>query len=433
MTAYAVPGAGGIIRTASPQPFRSPAMPTTMMAPAVVASSLAANAPQSILAPLMMASTMATAPATVMQMAAPSSVHASVMTMAPPSTVPAPVLAAATVSSVQMASPASPTVGSRLCAAAAAAAAAQVPGQIVPLGEWKPPVAPPVSITQGMPDPITVQRQKEGYVRTLDDQLRQGAVTLDNQHKQQRDTMHQAAEQQKQQFGQQVDQQVKMQEMDLDHQFLQVLQYVKQQATRQRAQLEQQAMQLSFEYQEKKVEEDMLAHQFELSKNQQVLKTQMLQQGPLSPLPSYLPVSSSMQSATLQVPSNPFAANQLGAMARDAVAPQLSYSPCTVAPYEEHLWRHSSSYVPPQAIPTTTIMAPATVTLPTTTAAYVGRTPSYQPAPMAPATVTMAPGTMTYARTPSYQPNAYAQPTYATVLSPQPSAATLPVVMATVM
>merc|ERR1740117_2497007 len=131
---------------------------------------------------------MATAPATVMQMAAPSSVPASVMTMAPPSTVPAPVLAAATVSSVQMVSPASPAVGSRLCAAAAAAAAAQAPGQIVPLGEWKPPVAPPVSITQGMPDPITVQRQKEGYVRTLDDELRQGAVTLDNQHKQQRDT-----------------------------------------------------------------------------------------------------------------------------------------------------------------------------------------------------------------------------------------------------
>merc|ERR1719421_2391671 len=105
--------------------------------------------------------------------------------------------------------------------------------------------------------------------------------------------MYQAAEKQKQQFGMQVDEQVKMQEMDLDQQFLQVLQYVKQQATRQRAQLEQQAMQLTFEYQEKKVEEDMLAHQFELSKHQNALKTQMMSQPPLSPLPSYLPVASS--------------------------------------------------------------------------------------------------------------------------------------------
>merc|ERR1719487_1397587 len=105
--------------------------------------------------------------------------------------------------------------------------------------------------------------------------------------------MHQAAEQQKKQFGEQIDKQVKMQEMDLDQQFLQVLQYVKQQATRQRAQLEQQAMQLSFEYQEKKVEEDMLAHQFELSKHQQALRNQMMTNGPLSPLPSYKPVQSS--------------------------------------------------------------------------------------------------------------------------------------------
>merc|ERR1719271_874375 len=112
--------------------------------------------------------------------------------------------------------------------------------------------------------------------------------------------MNQTADQTKKQFALQVDQQVKMQEMDLDHQFLQVLQYVKQQATRQRAQLEQQAMQLTFEYQEKKVEEDMLAHQFELSKHQQALKTQMLSAGPLSPLPSYKPVGSSSQGATLQ-------------------------------------------------------------------------------------------------------------------------------------
>merc|ERR1719487_2270748 len=105
--------------------------------------------------------------------------------------------------------------------------------------------------------------------------------------------MHQAAEQQKKQFGEQIDKQVKMQEMELDQQFLQVLQYVKQQATRQRAQLEQQAMQLSFEYQEKKVEEDMLAHQFELSKHQQELRQRIIATGPVQPLPTYLPTNNS--------------------------------------------------------------------------------------------------------------------------------------------
>merc|ERR1719335_1077340 len=198
-----------------------------------------------------------------------------------------------------------------------------------------------------MPDPAMVQKQKEGYVRTLDDQLRQGTATLDNQHKQQRDLMHQAAEEQKKQFGIQIDQQVRMQEMDLDQQFLHVLQCVKQQATRQRAQLEQQAMQLSFEYQEKKVEEDMLAHQFELTKHQQALRNQMYANGPLSPLPSYKPVSSTTVAAGVaQVPASPFAANRLQAFANDATAPVLTYAPLgdrgIITPGFS-----ASSYVPP--------------------------------------------------------------------------------------
>jgi hypothetical protein len=302
-----------------------------------------------------------------------------------------------------------------------------------------------------------VIKQKEEYVRTLDDQLRQGAALLDSQHKQQRESMHQAAEEQKNQFGQQVDRQVKMQEMDLDKQFLQVLQYVKQQATRQRSQLEQQAMQLSFEYQEKKVEEDMLSHQFELSKHQQALKTQMVAQGPLSPLPSYLPPTSSVQMMTTsQVPSNPFASAQMAAIASDAMAPALSYAPlggsCQTVGYA------SSSFVPPQSAATAAyssaaagMMAsvanqsllgscqqlPSLSAVPAVTTAFAA--PSFVPA-----TVTMAvPTVAATVRTPSYQPvvaaqttvappTAYSvktvmtpQPSYTPLLSPQPSVANL--------
>jgi len=317
-----------------------------------------------------------------------------------PSFVPAPVMTAATGPVGLVSASPAPAVGSRLQAASAAAAAAAAAGAspVTRLGEWHPPVAPPVSLTQGMPDPATVQRQKEGYVRTLDDQLRKGAVQLDTEHKQQRDLMHQAAEGQKKQFGMQIDQQVKMQEMDLDQQFLQVLQYVKQQATRQRAILEQQAMQLSFEYQEKKVEEDMLAHQFELSKHQQALKNQMLTNGPMSPLPSYMPVSSS----TTQVPSNPYAANRLAATVTDATAPVLAYAPLgggsTVNPGFV-----TTSYVPPVANAgppiTTTIGAPSLSSTPL--------------APIPTATVVAPPVT-------ALPPG--------TILSPQRSAAVLPTV-----
>merc|ERR1719148_74981 len=65
-------------------------------------------------------------------------------------------------------------------------------------------------------------------------------------------------------------------------------------------------------------------------------------QGPLLPLPSYMPVTSSVQ----QVPSNPFAQSQLAAIGADALAPALSYAPpgqgTTTLGYV------SSSYVPAQ-------------------------------------------------------------------------------------
>jgi len=304
-----------------------------------------------------------------------------------------------------------------------------------------PQVGPPLSLTQGIPDPATVQKQKDGYVRTLDDQLRQGSATLDNQHKQQRDTMHQAAEEQKKQFGMQIDQQVKLQEMDLDQQFLQVLQYVKQQATRQRAQLEQQAMQLSFEYQEKKVEEDMLAHQFELSKHQQALKTQISGIGPLSPLPSYKPAMTTcvQPMPTRSVPSNPLAAAQVAAIASDAMAPALSYAPlgpagCTA------MFGCANTFAPAQPSTTATVSSAASNMMTASLSQqFLG---SSTVSTAVPTTSSLVPAGMMYTKTPSYQPNSRANgytvkspmtPTTSyipQVLSPQPSAATLPVVYA---
>lgn len=248
--------------------------------------------------------------------------------------------------------------------------------------------------------------------------------------------MHQAAEDQKKQFSMQVDQQVKMQEMDLDQQFLQVLQYVKQQATRQRAQLEQQAMQLSFEYQEKKVEEDMMAHQFELSKQQQTLKTQMVSNGPLAPLPSYKPaMSSSQQLSTQQVPSNPFASAQVAAIAADAMAPALAYAPlggsCQTVGFV------SPSFMPAQAV---TAGAYSSMMASASQQDLMGSVRNLQMVPgTLPMTSFAAPSVPMYqSRPPSYQPIAAAangasgngggtpMGSYQPALSPQPSSALLP-------
>jgi hypothetical protein len=324
--------------------------------------------------------------------------------------------------------------------------------------EWQPPVAAPASLTQGIPDPAAIQKQKDDYVRGLDANLRKGAATLEQTTKDQRATMRSAAEVQKKLFMEQIDNQVKMQEMDLDQQFLQVLQHVKQQATRQRAQLEEQAMKLSFEYQERKVEEDMLSHQFELAKHQQVLRNQMVTTATVSPLPSYLPPTSSiLQNNSVQnVPANPFAQENLRAMAQDALTPPIVHAPlgmrcstvATSGPPKASLTSSFSQTAgqfnavniqTPSIVPSpstaTTVMVPqtttsyvpgsATTTMPTTYASPSSYVPS-----MSPGSVLQPTATASYSPSVSLR----AAPTVPTVsyvpggLSPQPSTATLPVV-----
>ena len=42
------------------------------------------------------------------------------------------------------------------------------------------PQAPPVALTAGMPDPITISKQKEAYVKMLDEQITEGMLLSDS-------------------------------------------------------------------------------------------------------------------------------------------------------------------------------------------------------------------------------------------------------------
>mmetsp|Transcript_128719 Transcript_128719/g.227817 ORF Transcript_128719/g.227817 Transcript_128719/m.227817 type:complete len:397 (-) Transcript_128719:49-1239(-) len=247
-----------------------------------------------------------------------------------------------------------------------------------------PPSAPPPSLIANMPDPDDVRRQKDQHLRTLDSQLKEGLEKLDTQIKEKRKMMLAQAEKQKIDFGLKVDAEVKMQELDLDKQFLSVVQYVKQEATRQRAMLEQQAMQLSFQYQEKKVEEDMLAQQFELHKQQHAIQETIQRQPPVTPLKSLVP---------LPVPMPAHSTSQVGNSPMPSVVPTPtveavpSYSlPASTVEVRE---LRTNSYMPPVAAPqvyTSSSYVPQIVngteilTAPTT---YVAAPPSIGASPAA--------------------------------------------------
>mmetsp|Transcript_12679 Transcript_12679/g.30842 ORF Transcript_12679/g.30842 Transcript_12679/m.30842 type:complete len:89 (+) Transcript_12679:115-381(+) len=81
-----------------------------------------------------------------------------------------------------------------------------------------PPSMPPQSLTAGMPDPSTIGKQKDAYMKMLDEQVKQGTQVLEAQVRHQKDYLLGQADQQKKQFIMQIDMEVKQQEMALDQQ-----------------------------------------------------------------------------------------------------------------------------------------------------------------------------------------------------------------------
>merc|ERR1719265_2090218 len=59
---------------------------------------------------------------------------------------------------------------------------------------------PPPNLTSGMPDPKTISKQKDDYMKMLDEQLKQGMASLDQQVKHQKSYLQQQADQQKKQY-----------------------------------------------------------------------------------------------------------------------------------------------------------------------------------------------------------------------------------------
>jgi len=135
-----------------------------------------------------------------------------------------------------------------------------------PMPAYAPPISPAVPPA---PDPRAVQRQKELYARSLEDQLKDGAATLEATMRQQVEGLRTQAAQERTLHSLQVDQQVKQKELILSQQYNQQLMLLTQAAQRQGAELEQQATSLMLEYQQKKVEEDFLASQAGVEKQYQ--------------------------------------------------------------------------------------------------------------------------------------------------------------------
>ncbi|CAE8712002.1 unnamed protein product [Polarella glacialis] len=128
------------------------------------------------------------------------------------------------------------------------------------------PPQPPGSLTANMPDPASIESQKDAYSRSLEEQARKGEELLKMQQKQQVDAIYQASEAQKKQLLCQIDQQAKQQELEISQRYAQQVMSLQQEFQNQKMILERQAHDLAMEYQKRKSQEDMLHQQYEMQR-----------------------------------------------------------------------------------------------------------------------------------------------------------------------
>jgi len=228
------------------------------------------------------------------------------------------------------------------------------------------PVEPqvPPSLTAGIPDPASIERQKHSYAKGLDDQLKHGTDVLAQQLKQQSDYLFALADQRKRQYALQVDQEIKQREMDLAQQHNEQLLLLQQAAQQQKSALEHQANALLLEYNQKKAQEDLVYQQYQFQKRQydtqiqynEEMKDLQLQQAAAQQQVAQQKVAIAQQAvvATQQAQATAQQAAQAQYVARAAsgiMAAPTSYS-MTVPSYAAPV------YVPPASTTTATWAAP---------------------------------------------------------------------------
>eukprot|EP00434_Breviolum_minutum_P029373 symbB.v1.2.025979.t1/scaffold2560.1/size76387/11 len=159
-----------------------------------------------------------------------------------------------------------PSTGPRLSVAIPSVV---TPSWTAPLQEKQVPEPQvPPSLTAGLPDPTSIERQKNAYARGLEEQLRHGTDVLAQQLKQQSDYLFAMGDQRKRQFALQVDQEIKQREMELAQQHNEQLLLLQQAAQQQKSALEHQANALLLEYNQKKAQEDLSYQQYQFQKKQ---------------------------------------------------------------------------------------------------------------------------------------------------------------------
>merc|ERR1740121_844951 len=124
----------------------------------------------------------------------------------------------------------------------------------------------PAHLSASLPDLDAITAQKQAYLQSLQEQVKQGEEMLNEQQKQQTEYIYKAAEAQKQQMIHQIDHMAKQQELQLSQKYSQQQMALQQEYTHQKMLLEKQATELAREYQRRKVVEERAEKEYSVQK-----------------------------------------------------------------------------------------------------------------------------------------------------------------------
>jgi hypothetical protein len=206
-----------------------------------------------------------------------------------------------------------------------------------------PPAGPPPKLTEGIPDPASVEAQKRQYEKSIEAQLKQEQTHLNQRNQAQKQLLQQHVEAQKAQYNLQMDQYLRQQAMEIDQQGNVELIQLQQAAMNQKKTLEQQASALCLEFQQRKVQEEMMMREYLIHKEYYESGVKLMQQyqkqqppapnGSFAARPGgvsigqYGGLSSLQPTASYYVPTVPTGASQYVPTVPTGVAPHVVHQP----------------------------------------------------------------------------------------------------------
>merc|ERR1740129_946696 len=133
-------------------------------------------------------------------------------------------------------------------------------------GAAMPPMQKPQNLTAGIPDPASIEHQKQQYSRAIDAEQQKEAQQIMAMAQQQKQMLMRQSQQEKAQSYVTIDQYATYGNSYVEEQTLAEVAYLQAESAQHRQALEQQASALALEYNQRKAQEDMMMRQHQIQK-----------------------------------------------------------------------------------------------------------------------------------------------------------------------